>query len=426
VKIYSSYQVRLLALLAASQALAYCDRVNLSVVVPDLIKNDGYTPASAGLLLSLFNWSYMLAILFAGPLTDYLKPRRVYPFAVAIWSVATALCGVSTAFAPLALCRVGVGIAEAPMIPSGTRVIRENFPQRFWATTVSLFFSGNKIGLALGIPLSSFILWQFGRPWVFYICGALGLVWALLWIPTYQQSQAQETQQRAPLTLTRWLALFRHRASWGIMLGQVGYLYVYFVFATWLPGYLVLQYHMETMQSGLLAMLPFLLGFVMTILGGWTSDRLIAKGWSVTYARKSIAVGGLVFAVVFVMIGALMQNPLVAVTCFTLAVGGVSFATATVNTMPVDIAPPHLVATFTSLQAFGGNLGGALAPLITGLLVSATGSFVAPLIVTACVGLVFGAGGYGLLMPNFDRPLEDLADASPSHDPDVALAHDRS
>jgi hypothetical protein len=56
--------------------------------------------------------------------------------------------------------------------------------------------------------------------------------------------------------------------------------------------------------------------------------------------------------------------------------------------MPIDVAPPHLVSSCAFIQNFGGNLGGALAPPITGLLISQTGGFMVPLLFTAVVGLV--------------------------------------
>lgn len=399
-KSQSSYQVKLLLLLAASQALAYCDRVNLSVVVPDLIKHDGYTPATAGVLLSLFNWSYLLAILAAGPLTDIFQPRRVLPVAVALWSAATALCGVSFAVGPLAACRIGVGLAEAPVIPSSLRIVREAFPRERWATTVSLAFAGNKVGLAAGIPLASFILYALGRPWVFVCCGALGFVWVAFWLKIYRVDAALTPGRADTMSFVDWRSLFRYRETWGMVLGQIGYLYVYFVFATWLPGYLVLQRNLSTLEAGVLATLPFITGFGVTIAAGYASDQLVRRGWSLGWARKGLAVAGLIGAIVLVAAGALVGDTGAAVCCFTLAVGSLSVTTATVNTMPVDMAPPHLVATMTSLQAFGGNLGGALAPLVTGFLVSATGDFRVPLLCTSLVGLVFGVGGYGFIMPN--------------------------
>jgi MFS family permease len=67
---FSSYKISLLLLLAASQALSFIDRVNLSVVLPDLIKQQVYSPSAAGLLMSILNWFYVGTIIFAGPLTD--------------------------------------------------------------------------------------------------------------------------------------------------------------------------------------------------------------------------------------------------------------------------------------------------------------------------------------------------------------------
>ena len=90
---------------------------------------------------------------------------------------------------------------------------------------------------------------------------------------------------------------------------------------------------------------------------------------------------------------------------FTLAVSLLSLTTASANAMPIDVAPPHLVSSCASIQNFGGNIGGALAPLITGLLISSTGSFVVPLLFTAAVGLVFGCGGFGLVVKNLDQEI---------------------
>jgi MFS transporter, ACS family, D-galactonate transporter len=79
--------------------------------------------------------------------------------------------------------------------------------------------------------------------------------------------------------------------------------------------------------------------------------------------------------------------------------------TASANAMPIDVAPPHLVSSCASIQNVGGNLGGALAPLITGLLISHTGGFMVPLLFTALVGLVLGCGGYGLIVKSLDREI---------------------
>lgn len=76
-------------LLVSSQAIAYIDRVNLSVVGPELVKVHHYSPALLGLLFSIFNWTFTLSLLFAGPFTDWVRPRVSYPLGVGTWSLAS-------------------------------------------------------------------------------------------------------------------------------------------------------------------------------------------------------------------------------------------------------------------------------------------------------------------------------------------------
>ncbi len=107
----------------------------------------------------------------------------------------------------------------------------------------------------------------------------------------------------------------------------------------------------------------------------------------------------------FTVGGAYAPSDVLAVALLTLAVASASFATAAVNSIPLDVAPPHIVSSLVSLQNFGGNVGGSFAPLITGLLVTATGDFTIPLLVAAGVALVFGCGSYGFIVGNLDHEL---------------------
>jgi MFS transporter, ACS family, D-galactonate transporter len=403
----NSYKSSLLVLLAASQALSFIDRVNLSVVLPELIKEHAYLPSTAGLLMSILNWFYVGAIIFAGPWADKVGARRAFPGAVAFWSLATSLCALTIQFWPLAVLRALVGVGEAPNIPSGSQVIRQNFSKTERGFAVSVQFSGNKIGLAIGIPLSAFLLSQFGRPSVFYMTGLLGASWVLAWLLVYRKSvgATEGTASSEPQSDVRWRGLLNVRSVWGMVLGQTGYLYVYYVFATWLPGYLALQQHMPIMTTGFFAMLPFVVGIIFTLLGGWASDRIVERGVSVSMVRRSFAVGGMFASTIFIVIAALSQEAWMAIIALTLAISALSLTTASANAMPIDVAPPHLVSSCASIQNFGGNIGGALAPLITGVLISWTGSFVVPLLFTAAVGLIFGCGGFGLIVNNLDREI---------------------
>jgi MFS family permease len=413
-----SYRWNIMLLLAASQAIAYIDRVNLSVAGPEeLVKVQGYSAAELGFLLSVFNWAFTVSLLLAGPFADWARPRLSFPLGVGVWSVATALCSVTTAFAPLTLFRAFVGFGESTMIPSGARVIRETFDVKRRALVVGTFFAGNKVGLTLGIPLSAVLLHNWGWSAVFYITGGLGVLWLLWWVSVYRAPPHVEEKPAVAADTIRWRHLLRYRTTWGVMLGQAGYLYIYYVFATWLPGYLTLERNMSVLNTGIVGMLPFLIGTAAVVFGGWAADKMIQSGWRVTVVRKGFAVGGLLGATIFTNAGAYATDTVMAVGLLTLSVASVSLSTASVNSMPIDVAPPHIVSSLTSLQNFGGNVGGSFAPIVTGALVTATGDFTAPLLVAAGVALVFGCGSYGFIVGNLDRALskDDLATAPASH-----------
>ena len=188
-------------------------------------------------------------------------------------------------------------------------------------------------------------------------------------------------------------ALLRHRSTWGIAFGQMGYLYAYFFFITWLPGYLIMERKMSLLRTGLVGSLPFWMGMVGTIGGGMLGDHLMRRGLSRTASRKGIIGTGLTLAMVMVVTAAFTEQTWLAVVLLTLCMGCMRTTTGSANCLPVDLAPPGAVGSLTSIQNFAGNVGGLLAPIVTGYIVQATGSFVGAL-VTAGGMVMFGAMSY--------------------------------
>ena len=91
----------------------------------------------------------------------------------------------------------------------------------------------------------------FGWRRMFFIMGALGLVAALVWYILYRDPQhaglseadlrslrTDEPPSSGDVALAQWLRLFRHRTTWGMVLGFAGALYLIWLYLTWLPGYL--------------------------------------------------------------------------------------------------------------------------------------------------------------------------------------------
>ena len=206
-------------------------------------------------------------------------------------------------------------------------------------------------------------------------------------------AEGEEAHTAAPVTLREWGSLFRFRTTWGLIIGFFGIVYMTWLFQGWLPGYLEIQRHMSIAKTGWVAAIPFFFGVVGSIGFGWVADRLMGAGYSPVNSRKLPIVLGLVGMAVFTAIAAETDSNVIAVACISVAVfcnGGASGASWSLAGVA---APSNCTASLGSMMNFGGYIGGALAPTVTGLIVQSTGSFVDALLLGAAIALV-GAASY--------------------------------
>ncbi|MDA2935049.1 MFS transporter, partial [Acidobacteria bacterium AH-259-D05] len=389
------------ALLCGSHIITFVIRVSLGVVAPTLMSLYAISPAWMGLILSGYSWSYMACLLLAGFVVDRFGPRLVMGLGSVVWGLATVCFSLLSTSVPFLVMRGLFGLGHSMMIPAGAASISHWVGPNQRATAIGLTFAGGTVGLAIGTPTAAFLLHQFGWQWVFYCIGGASLIFTVLWFALYprerfgpqaplEQEQKTDTEEVARVS---WAFLLSHRSTWGIALGQMGYLYAYFFFVTWLPGYLILERKMTILETGFVASLPFLMGMMGTIGGGWLGDSLIQRGMSPTICRKAIIGTGLTLAMLMVVGAAFTTESWSAVTLLTLCMGCLRMTTASSNSIPIDLAPPNAVASLASIQSLGGNTGGLLAPIMTGYIVQTTGSFVGALVFAGGMAL-FGAISY--------------------------------
>lgn len=406
-KSWSAYQWVILSLLFLGLGLSQIDRVNVAVVVPLWIKRDHMSKAEAGAILAVADWAYLALLLVAGPLIDRFRPKRVYAIGAAIWASATALTGMVPGGTALVGARALVGAGQSPMIPASASVTAEMYPKTDRTSVVGTYMAGIKCGLAVGVPLASVILVAYGWQAVFFGTSALTVLWLVLWLVVYRPNKVAALRKGSDIAADgqreSWLSLLTHRSTWALIIGHFGYLYLFYLFASWLPGYLVLERHMTVLKSGIIGALPFILATATSILGGLIADFWIRHGGERTVVRKIFVCGGLILAAVFVAATAFAPSTVLAVTFITCDLGCIGLVASNAQTLPIDLAPTTNVSSLASLQAFGGNLGGALAPFATGLLLSATGNFQLALLVAGGITLILGAGSYGLLLGRVER-----------------------
>jgi MFS family permease len=373
-------------------------RYTLSIVAPTLMTLYHLSPQTMGYILSGWNWSYTAGLLFVGPAVDRFGAWIVMGSGSVVWGVSTIALPVATTATSLFLLRMIFGFGHSMLIPAGASAISRRFNVKERTRAVAIAFTGNQVGLAAGATVAAFLLAHLGWQAVFYGVGGASLLFTLAWFAFYpDQRIGRLAAPSGGIRRISWLSLLRHRSTWGIAFGQMGYLYAYFFFVSWLPGYLVLERKMTLLESGIAAALPFWVGMLGTLGGGWLGDHLIQRGVTTTVSRKSIIGAGLMTATVLVVVAAYTAQSWLAVALLTLCVASLRLTTGSVNSLPIDLAPPAAVASLTSIQNVFGSIGGLLAPIVTGRIVTLTGSFVSSLLVAGGMAL-FGAISYLFIM----------------------------
>src|SRR5438552_2836850 len=163
--------------------------------------------------------------------------------------------------------------------------------------------------------------------------------------------------------------MFRFCFTWGLILGYFGSIYILWLYNSWLPLYLQMQWHLTVARTGWVVAVPFLFGVVGSLLGGWICDRLLAKGFSPINSRKVPMVTALSGTALFTLLAALAPNSTVAVACIAVSMFLCYISIVSAWSTASVAAAANATASLGSLQNFGGYLGGALAPTITGMVV---------------------------------------------------------
>jgi MFS family permease len=400
------------SLLFGAQFFSYTIRYALSIVAPTLMTLYHLSPQTMGYILSGWNWSYTAGLVFVGPVVDRFGAWIVMGAGSVVWGVSTIALPLAGTAVSLFLVRAIFGLGHTMLIPAGASAISRGFSVQERTRAVAIAFTGNQVGLAICATVAAYLLAHLGWQAVFYCIGGASLLFTVAWFGLYPDRRIGRRAGAENIRRVSWLSLLRYRSTWGIAFGQMGYLYAYFFFLSWLPGYLVLERKMTLLQSGIAAALPFWAGILGTLGGGWLGDYLIQHGMTTVKSRKSIIGAGLIAATILVVVAAFVAQSWLAVTLLTLCVASLRLTTGSVNSLPIDLAPPGAVASLTSIQNVFGSVGGLLAPIVTGAIVTATGSFVISLLAAGGMAL-FGAISYLFIMGDLhNEPRKQTAVAS--------------
>jgi MFS transporter, ACS family, glucarate transporter len=395
-------------MLFIATVINYADRATLSIAGPAVAKDLALNALQMGFVFSAFGWAYVLAQLPGGWLLDRFGSKRVYFTSIALWSAFTfmqggvhLLAGTAALYTLFAL-RFLVGIAEAPSFPGNARIVATWFPASERGTASAIFNSAQYFATILFAPIMGWITFTYGWPYVFYFMGALGLLFSVGWLrwvhnpldhPRLQRAELDhitsggaivDVDRRVGVTKSgaelrsAVATLLSSRMMWGIYLGQFTINTLTYFFITWFPVYLVQERGLSILKAGLVASIPAICGFVGGVLGGVWSDALLRRKFSLTVARKTPIVGGMLLSTIMIACNYVDTPWLVvafmAASFFGKGVGALGWAVVS------DTVPKQIAGLSGGLFNTFGNLSSITTPIVIGYIVHTTGSFEGALI----------------------------------------------
>jgi MFS family permease len=401
-------QWRFLIVLMASVYINFIDRGNISAAAPVLSSDLHLSPTSLGVMLSAFGWTYAFSLPIAGLLVDRYDVKWVFAAGFFIWSAATVGTGWIHSFQSLLFLRLLLGMGEAVAYPSYSKIVATGFSEQRRGFVNSLLDTGGKMGPGLGTLIGGLMVARFGWRVMFWSLGVASLLWLIpwaIWAPA--QKTVRSVEKQGPGIMQ----IITRRSAWGTFLGHFCTNYAVYFLLTWLPTYLVKERHYSMNVMAIWGSVPYLASGGTTLLAGWLSDRWIAQGHSPTVVRKGFVIASLVFYN-FTLPIPFVSSEVVAMALLTVALLGLGFFGANMWAITQTLAGAEAAGRWTGIQNCVSNFSAIISPLVTGIIISKTGSFLLAF-VTASIVTLFGISCYLFVV----GPVEKI-----SWTPRVALA----
>ncbi len=415
-------------LLFLFNAVCYVDRVNMSLAGHSVAQEFHLSPIALGYLFSSFLWAYVVMMLPSGQLVDRLGVHRMAAIGAAVWSVAQALSGAATGFTTLLLTRLGLGVGEAPTFPVSYRAVRDWAPYKERGRAVGAIQAGSLLGPALAAPAVAWIIQATSWRWSFVATGAVGLIWVVVWsalVSTPERTGWIPEPERQRILTERhageappahdgvgYRGLLRSPSMWGLAISQGCAVYSLYLYLSWLPDYLETARHLSIMKSGVFTAVPFYAGTLLIVLTNWVGDAALTPATLRSGKRRLVVVACLVLTAMGMLIP-FVQSLALVVLLTILPISFSSTATATNAALASDLlrSPADSGRAF-AFMVLGGNVFGLLAPIVTGYIVQATGSFTSAFVLAGVLALVGAAVSLLLTQHSLGEETPTLAGAA--------------
>lgn len=390
----SSVRWVLISWLFVLSAIAFLDRVNISIAGGSLASAYHLSNIQLGWVFSFFLIGYALFQTPGGRLADKLGPRRMLAGGVIWWGIFTALTaavpsGVGIALFLLVSVRFLLGAGEAVVYPASNQFVARWIPTQERGIANGWIFAGVGAGAGLSPPLITYIMLHYGWRASFYICAVLGLFAGLIWFLLAKDSPEEHSRvSSAELNFIRsgisipssdgskgkllpWSTVLRSPDILAITISYFSFGYVAWIFFSWFYIYLAQVRNLNLKASAFYAMLPFLAMAVCCPLGGMLSDRLTrTKGPRIGRCYLSAVV--MAAAAAFLILGAEVHGARLASIVLAGGAGSLYLAQSSFWSVTADLAGSSS-GSASGFMNMGAQIGGAVTASLTPAIASQFG-----------------------------------------------------
>ncbi|QCP62394.1 MFS transporter (plasmid) [Pantoea sp. SO10] len=377
--------------------VSYLDRTNLSVALPELSKDLGFSGANfaevSSWALTTFLIGYTISNVLGGLFTRKSDPKRVAIWCVTIWSVATVIVGFTHSIWVLLACRILLGITEGIYWPQQSRFARAWFSphQRTRANSVVQFY-GQYLALALGFIILTPLYDAFGWRVLFFITGGLGLV---LIVPLYLRNLRPETEapyrdESAVKGITEKLTLdsFGGPSFFFLIFTYIAQSMLFWGITLWIP-LVVRSLGFTGFSQAIASAVPYLAAVLLAIPIAKISDK--------TNKRVLIASLGLLIPGCLIISLPLIDNAVLKIALITIAMGyyASSFSPNIWSLIQGSVTPNATGPAAGIINGIGSGGGGTIAGFLVGMMYMKTGSYMAGFVV---IGFIVICGSVSLII----------------------------
>lgn len=371
----------LLALLMSAMMFSIVDRFALAVLLEPIKQDLDLSDRQLGLLNGIaFGLFYATMGVPLGWLADRWSRKGTIIGGIAIWSTATALCGVASNYAQLLAARIFVGAGEAGLAPASYSILHDRFPKERLGTAVSLLQIGSMLGSGLSIMLVGFIFtmmathgsslpWMGGlRPWqaTFIVVALPGIVFILMFALMNEHRPATADARKAATLVSAFAAKPGIYAS--LIAGMSGIVIALYALFSWMPAILTREFGWSTAQvGGTYGTIVLIFSPAGALFGGWLCDRLVSREAGSPHAR--IALGAAAVALPAFMVIAFTRSPQILLIAVALAHFAIAVPNGLGPALTQLLAPAGARTQISALYVMVVNLMGiGLGPVLIGTL----------------------------------------------------------